>query len=239
MSERESREMELRQLSDSKYRTDYRLSHLRDSAGWNNFLNDPDALLWNRVVDNRIILMILELIYYYKWIMWGGSIGIEGLTYDYLTPSGKIELVEINTLKVKDIGRIAKTLSNEKIGKYDKYGPQDKVVLDFLSATLTDNTTIFDYLPRDVRYAFDADEICSKCTKVMVTPSGSLDENYAELYIRFKIWGIKIYDENGKSVELDIICDDNLSNFCTEKQMDEFYNENWHHIKEKRENYPE
>lgn len=215
----------------------YTLLELQDADKWERFIADPTALLWpkNMTVRSKIVLMILELIYYFKWVQWGSE--IEGLTYEYISPSGNIEIVKANTLKIEDIEIIVKKLNEEKISDY-KLAP--RYIEDItrntthmeLSALLTGKVqsqnifnldiAIFKLLPEEMQDVFNVDEICRECTVVTTYP-GNASSKYADLYLKFRIWGVKLYDEDGNQLELDKICKEHIRNFCTDEQLDRTY----------------
>ena len=215
----------------------YTLLELQDVDKWKRFIDDPMALLWpkNMAVRSKIVLMILELIYYFKWVQWGSE--IEGLTYEYISPSGNIEIVKANTLKIEDIGIIVKKLNEEKISDY-KLAPRymEDIIQDTthmeLSALLTGKVrsqnifnldiAIFKLLPEEMQYVFNVDEICRECTVVTTYP-GNTSSKYADLYLKFRIWGVKLYDEDGNQLKLDKICKEHIHIFCTDEQLDRTY----------------
>ena len=84
------------------------------------------------------------------------------------------------------------------------------------------NIAIFKLLPDEIQYVFNVDEICRECTVVTTYPENA-SSKYADLYLKFRIWGVKFYDEDGNQLKLDKICKEHIHIFCTDEQLDRTY----------------
>ena len=88
--------------------------------------------------------------------------------------------------------------------------------LEVISRHATDARSGMNYLPPRIRHAFlDTEDFCVKCMSIVSNPK--IADEFRDLYFRFKIWGVEIYDqETGNLVSLDQLCQKYMREKCSE-----------------------
>ena len=194
--------------------TYYSLVDLFDEDKFNDFLLEPGARLYGAP---GVWGDIAFLIYYYRWVSAGKSdafiprhYGIHQATYDNIFES-------LQTLKNTNFKILCNTANSMKFlwGEGGKSYDKEPIIIEYATSNLPRG---LNYLPPDVRKVYvDTDDFCMKCADTIDDPE--MQDKYRELYFHFKLWAIDIYDENGKLINLEELCWQNMEKICSKNGM--------------------
>ena len=222
-----------------KYAT---LSDLFDETTLYEFLNDPNTLISfvapydvpdsDLRREDRMYKIIVFLIYYYKWIYNGNdnfapndmylerfkgitkndiSIMLDRITRETINKAFRSVLIANFAMDIPQLSNEEdiNNVNNMWNQFLEKHNVPSEIYYKYVS-----------FLPPLIRENYlDRESFCKRCSEIVDNPKRQ--KRYVDLYFKFKLWGVQIYNEHHYPVSLDELCRENMDGYCPKEMREQ------------------